>query len=52
MYLAGYLTYPRTESTHYPTNFNFKEIINCLSKDGSKESKVGPYATKLKDGYN
>jgi DNA topoisomerase-3 len=27
LYLSGYLTYPRTESTSYPKNFDFKEIV-------------------------
>jgi len=52
LYLGGYITYPRTESTHYPNNFNFKEIIDNLSKDTSKESRLGSYAKKLlAEGY-
>jgi len=27
LYLSGYITYPRTESTSYPSSFNFREII-------------------------
>jgi DNA topoisomerase-3 len=28
LYLRGYITYPRTESTTYSGNFNFKEILS------------------------
>lgn len=28
LYLRGYTTYPRTESTNFSSNFNFNEIIN------------------------
>lgn len=27
LYLSGYITYPRTESTTFSNNFNFKEIL-------------------------
>lgn len=27
LYLSGYVTYPRTESTHYPNNFNFNNVL-------------------------
>jgi DNA topoisomerase-3 len=27
LYLRGFITYPRTESTTYSNNFNFKEIL-------------------------
>ncbi|MFO0131339.1 MAG: DNA topoisomerase [bacterium] len=26
LYLSGYVTYPRTESSSYPKNFDFKNI--------------------------
>ncbi len=43
LYLSGMITYPRTESTSYPTNFEFKSIINALTDhDGTRN-----YATKL-----
>jgi len=28
LYLRGYITYPRTESTTYSANFNFNEILS------------------------
>jgi len=33
LYLAGYITYPRTESTAYPKTFDFEEIIESLTRD-------------------
>jgi DNA topoisomerase-3 len=31
LYLRGFLTYPRTETTSYPKNFNFKNLVEKLS---------------------
>lgn len=31
LYLSGYMTYPRTESTHYPSNYDFKGQIEKLT---------------------
>lgn len=28
LYLRGFITYPRTESTNFSSNFNFKEILS------------------------
>lgn len=33
LYLNGFITYPRTETTHYSENFDFKEILSKLSSD-------------------
>jgi DNA topoisomerase-3 len=32
LYLNGYITYPRTESTSYPKTFEFGSIISALKK--------------------
>jgi len=48
LYLDGYITYPRTESTSYPSSFDFKEIL--MSHKGNSE--WGPYVAKvLREGY-
>lgn len=43
LYLQGFITYPRTESTHYPTSYGFKDI--CLSLQNDQH--VGTYTQKL-----
>jgi len=43
LYLRGFTTYPRTESTTFSPNFNFKEVLNSL-KD---HYKYGDYTAKL-----
>lgn len=48
LYLRGFTTYPRTESTTFSNNFNFKEVLNAV-KD---HDKYGEHAQLLlKDGY-
>lgn len=43
LYLSGMITYPRTESTSYPNNFEFKSVISALTDyDGTRN-----YANKL-----
>ena len=37
LYLNGYLTYPRTESTSYPKTFEFGSIISALKKYQKQE---------------
>lgn len=47
LYLDGFITYPRTESTSYPSSFDFSEIL----KTHKSNSEWGNYAGKiLKDG--
>lgn len=49
LYLRGFITYPRTESTTFSANFNFNEIL----KEHSSHSDWGEYATDLlKYGFN
>lgn len=38
LYLSGYVTYPRTESTQYPKNFNFKQIAEKIASDYTTSS--------------
>ena len=48
LYLRGYISYPRTESTTYSSNFNFIEILEAHKK----HSDWGKYASKLlESGY-
>lgn len=44
LYLSGLITYPRTESTSYPSKFEFKSILNALT-DSSED--LQKFATKL-----
>ena len=49
LYLSGYITYPRTESTSYSASFNFNEIIN----NHKGNSQWGSYVLKLlKEGID
>jgi DNA topoisomerase-3 len=48
LYLRGYTTYPRTESTTFSPNFNFKEVLSSLKDD----HKFGDYTSELlKNGF-
>lgn len=49
LYLSGYLSYPRTESTAYPSTFSFREVLQ------SQRTHIdwGGYANLLlKEGFN
>ena len=49
LYLRGFTTYPRTESTTFSSNFNFKEVLTSL-KD---HDRYGAHAQGLlKDGFS
>lgn len=49
LYLRGFTTYPRTESTTFSANFNFKEVLNALKE----HEDYGTHAQGLlKDGFN
>lgn len=46
LYLRGYITYPRTESTTYSSNFNFTEIL----QQHQQHSDWGSYVSMLLKG--
>ncbi|KAL7548997.1 hypothetical protein ACHAWF_012271 [Thalassiosira exigua] len=46
LYLSGYLSYPRTESTKYPASF---DIAGTL-RDQTQDNRWGPYVTELLKG--
>jgi DNA topoisomerase-3 len=48
LYLRGFTTYPRTESTTFSPNFNFKEVLTSL-KDHDSFGKCAKEL--LKDGF-
>ncbi len=43
LYLSGYLSYPRTESTAYPKSFDIKEVLS----EHTRDSRWGNYVTDL-----
>jgi DNA topoisomerase IA len=47
LYLSGYITYPRTESTSYPTNFEFKAIVDKIKESYSSQPTVKSFAGRL-----
>lgn len=32
LYTQGYISYPRTETTNYPTNFNLRDVLKTLQR--------------------
>ena len=48
LYLRGFTTYPRTESTTFSPNFNFKEVLTSLKE----HNEYGKSAKELlRDGF-
>lgn len=45
LYLQGFLTYPRTETTSYPKNFNFKQLVEGLG--AYDNSRIANFAQNL-----
>jgi DNA topoisomerase-1 len=43
LYMDGYISYPRTDNTVYPSSLNLREILGQLKR----VEGVGPYAEKL-----
>lgn len=46
LYLAGYITYPRSETTSYPKKFDFNSIIETIAQ--MNNPTLSNYAHKLK----
>ncbi len=46
LYTQGYISYPRTETTQYAPNFDFKQVI----RDQAKSPMWGKFAQRLLDG--
>ena len=49
LYLSGYVTYPRTESTKYPSTFDFKAVVNSLQRS-HPNSDLKTYCSSLLAG--
>ena len=39
LYLNGYITYPRTETTSYADNFEFKQVVDKIQGAGNAEAE-------------
>ena len=59
MYLSGYITYPRTETSEYPKNFDLRDAVHQQTKSlapheswhqGGGVSLFAEYSTHLKFG--
>ncbi|XP_030507422.2 DNA topoisomerase 3-beta isoform X1 [Cannabis sativa] len=49
LYIRGFISYPRTESTAYPSSFDFKGTLGALANNPTLGSYVRPL---LSDGYH
>lgn len=54
LYLNGYITYPRTESTSYPKTFEFGAVISALKKYQKQENHhISEYSSQIeKEGIS
>ncbi|KAH0571466.1 DNA topoisomerase [Spironucleus salmonicida] len=54
LYLQGYLTYPRTESTSYPKEFNFMEVIKNIKFNYAYDAieTINKYGAKPRSGVD
>ena len=43
LYISGFISYPRTDNTHYPESLNIREIVERLAKS----PEYAPYAKKV-----
>lgn len=50
LYLGGWITYPRTETTSYAPSFNLEEIAENLARSGNSFSDYASYL--LSNGLN
>lgn len=53
LYLSGYMTYPRTETTSYPENFDHRSTVKAISLNYTQSIDLMAFARDLlKDGIN
>lgn len=45
LYSKGYISYPRTETDSYPSNFDYRSIVNSLKK--SEDSAISNYSSNF-----
>lgn len=47
LYLSGYITYPRTESSAYPKTFDFNSVLNALGEDSTYTKYVSELLSSI-----
>ena len=49
LYIGGYITYPRTETTQYASTFDFKENLHKLSEDNDFSEEIEELISNFDD---